>query len=218
MLRKLYSTFGALEVATTALLLTPGASLAQHHGGGGHGGGGHGGGHGGASHGGASHGGAVHGGGFHDGHFHGGSSAFFFGVPFGGYWPNYYSWGYPRYYYGPSYYDTYDYGEPSYYSYDVPYTTDYQSFYPSTDTAADQKVRATVLLPTADAQLWVEGQPMTSTGTTRQFVSPSLESGQRFVYTFQARWTENGRTMEQTRRPSVHAGDQITVDFTRAEQ
>src|SRR5438874_2620601 len=75
-------------------------------------------------------------------------------------------------------------------------------------------VLAEVHLPTANAELWVEGRKTTSTGTRRQFRSPPLARGERYVYEFRARWSEDGRLVSQTRKVIVQAGVPILVDFT----
>jgi len=71
-------------------------------------------------------------------------------------------------------------------------------------------------MPKPDAQLWVEGQKMTSTGPSRRFVSPPLQPG-RYSYTLKARWTDDGKEFSQTRTVRVQPGDRITVDFTTQE-
>jgi len=70
------------------------------------------------------------------------------------------------------------------------------------------------LLPTADAELWVEGNKVDSTGRVRQYVSPPLEPGVKYAYTVEARWLQEGRKMSQTREVPVSAGDRNSVDFT----
>src|SRR6267378_3927291 len=69
------------------------------------------------------------------------------------------------------------------------------------------------LLPTADAELWVEGNKVDSTGRVRQYVSPPLEPGVKYAYTVEARWLQEGRKMSQTREVPVSAGDRNSVDF-----
>jgi uncharacterized protein (TIGR03000 family) len=169
--------------------------------------------------------------GFHHSHF------FFGGYPYYDYGFGYYpystgfwgGYGYPGYYSYPYYssdYYTYPYASDSV----MPDTYGYYPAYSAADAAgyapagvaggwdqSDQRVMARIVLPTPDAQLWVEGQEMTSTGTVRSFVSPSLEPG-KYTYTFRVRWTEGGRMMEQTRKVGVHPGDRITVDFSTEEQ
>jgi uncharacterized protein (TIGR03000 family) len=80
------------------------------------------------------------------------------------------------------------------------------------------QVHAEVRLPTSNAELWVEGQKTTSTGTWRRFSSPPLVPGERYVYEFRARWFDNGREVLQSRKVPVQAGEQIIVDFTTPPQ
>jgi uncharacterized protein (TIGR03000 family) len=183
--------------------------MAQAGGGGGHGGGGHGGG--------GTHGG-FHGCG-HDG-FHGcGHGGFCHGTFFFGGYPYFYGyWGldYPGYYCG--------YAAPPYVGIAPPYLAERQPVYSaepgpqpaSSPDQADPRVIARIALPKPDAQLWVEGKQMTSTGTARRFVSPPLQPG-TYSYTLKARWTEDGREIGQTRTVRVQPGDRITVDFTTQE-
>lgn len=77
----------------------------------------------------------------------------------------------------------------------------------------ERAVQADVHLPTPDAELWVEGQKTVSAGTWRRFLSPPLVPGDRYVYEFRARWSENGREVNQTRRVRVRAGEHVVVDF-----
>jgi uncharacterized protein (TIGR03000 family) len=131
--------------------------------------------------------------------------------------------GYPYYRYGYGY-SPWWYGYPGYYGYGYdngPGYYSYQPAYPVPDTGTEaaqpgdaMRVTAIVKLPSPDAQVWVEGQEMGSGGTRRLFTSPPLDEG-RYTYHFEARWQENGRTMDAKREVPVQAGDHITVDFTR---
>jgi uncharacterized protein (TIGR03000 family) len=211
------------------------------HGGGFHGGGFHGGGfHGGGFHGGGFHGGGFHGSGFHGG-FHGGG--FRFGHPgfgfrhFGGFGYYPYSYGYYPYSYGYDYpysYGTYpdvgsglahDPGYSSPYGYVTPDsaggTTSVappaitsQSLYSPVSAAApaDTLAHVTVKVP-ADARVWFENTPTTSTGPVRQFDSPPLAPGQRYTYEVRATWSENGQEVTQTQRVGITAGARVEVDF-----
>jgi uncharacterized protein (TIGR03000 family) len=69
----------------------------------------------------------------------------------------------------------------------------------------------------AAATVWFEGDQTRQTGPARDFVSPPLTPGQTYTYDVRARWTENGRPVEQTRTVRVRAGDTSTVDFTSPE-
>src|SRR5262249_34540729 len=149
------------------------------------------------------HPGSLHSGSFHPGGFH--SHSFHHGnFHHRGYFPGYYpSYGYyPPASYDPSYdlgygsapdlgyLDSYGEGAPS-------YASGYQAVEPpstvSPDTAAaqaDSTAHVTVRVP-ANAQLWFEGSPTTSTGPVREFQSPPLRPG-RYTYAIRARWSENG--------------------------
>jgi uncharacterized protein (TIGR03000 family) len=146
--------------------------------------------------------------GWYDGGYYG--RGWGYGGRWGGY-PGSYAYSYPMY--GGS---SYAYGSPGGYS-------TYQSLYPPQSASpgsygagqavSSNVVTATFRLPTPDAELWVEGEKMSATGTTRQFVSPSLEPGRNYTYTFRARWTEDGRPKEQTKEVRVSPGDRINVTF-----
>jgi uncharacterized protein (TIGR03000 family) len=65
----------------------------------------------------------------------------------------------------------------------------------------------------ADATLWFDGGRTTSTGRLRHFDSPPLEAGRQYRYTLQARWRGKGRTVTQTQKLRVSAGDEAVVTF-----
>jgi uncharacterized protein (TIGR03000 family) len=77
----------------------------------------------------------------------------------------------------------------------------------------DAPATITLLVP-ADAQVFFDGHLTTQTGTERVYVTPPLERGSTFNYSIRARWTENGRPVEQTRRVPITAGARVRVDFT----
>jgi uncharacterized protein (TIGR03000 family) len=192
-MNKLWSSvvFGAV-----ALVGLPGASSAQH-GGGGHGGGGHGGGF----HSGGFHSGGFHSGGFHGGGFHRGFHSYY------GYYPYYgYSDYYPyTYSYGSSS-PAYDYGSYG----DV--TSSYPDSNPSVTAQPDTRAQITVSVP-ADAEIWFEGTKMTSTGSVREYQSPPLTPGSRYTYDIRARWTEKEHEVTQTQQVEVSAGARVDVRF-----
>jgi uncharacterized protein (TIGR03000 family) len=235
MFRRLF-TRAAVPAVVAAVLLAAGAAWARPHGGGGHGGGGHGGGfHGGGFHGGGFHGG-FHRGGFHPGGFHGG---FHHGLNhfnhfrhfdhfrhFGRGWGG---WGWPYYGLGG-----YGYGYPDYGSTygTAPGYVDYGSYYPPVDStgyvapadygvaapaygaapAPDNEARITLNVP-VDAEVWFDGVKTRQAGPTREFVSPPLTPGQSYTYRVRARWTENGRPVEQERDIRVRANQQTVETF-----
>ncbi len=68
-----------------------------------------------------------------------------------------------------------------------------------------------------DAQVTFDGDTTSQTGPNRLFSSPPLDRGQAYHYTVTARFTQNGRPVEQTRRVEVRAGQRTTVDFTQGQ-
>ncbi len=73
-----------------------------------------------------------------------------------------------------------------------------------------------IRVPTANAEVWIEGHKTTVRGTVHRFVSPSLASRHSFVYTIRARWNANGQVLDEERRVAVHAGATVVVDFGKA--
>jgi uncharacterized protein (TIGR03000 family) len=176
--------------------------------------------------------GGFHNGGFHRGGFH--SNRFHHR----GFYPGYYYGFYPSYSYYPSYgdYQPYSY-DPSYdlgydsdsgpayydsYSGAAPsYSSGYQAVEPystvSPDAApaqTDSTVHVTVKVPT-NAKVWFDGSKTRSTGSVREYQSPSLRPG-RYTYVIRARWTENGRAITQTQTVAFSPGAHLKVNFPMA--
>jgi len=152
----------------------------------------------------------------------------------GGYgYGNYPSRGYYNYGYAPSYGYSYapSYGYTPSYSYGTNIDTysvpqyyaapasEYSSAYPADTTDARREdpnaVTLNVRVP-PNAEIWVDGDKTSQKGSLRQFTSPPLTPGQNYNYEVRARWTENGREVNQVRNVPVHAGDRLTVDFLNA--
>ena len=70
-----------------------------------------------------------------------------------------------------------------------------------------------LIAPTAE--IIIEGAKTTQTGSRRLFVSPPLKSGQNYTYELKAKWTENGKEMNRSRKIPVRAGETKMVDLTR---
>jgi uncharacterized protein (TIGR03000 family) len=64
-----------------------------------------------------------------------------------------------------------------------------------------------------DADVWFEGRKTTQTGVVRDFESPPLSAGEKYLYHVRARWSEQGRMIDQTRTIPVQAGARVRVDF-----
>ena len=71
----------------------------------------------------------------------------------------------------------------------------------------------TVIVP-ADAEVFLDGDPTTETGTDRRFVTPPLTVGGRDSYTIRARWTQGGKAVDQSRNVPITGGADVRVDFT----
>jgi uncharacterized protein (TIGR03000 family) len=76
--------------------------------------------------------------------------------------------------------------------------TRYVDYYArNTVPGEDDKARLHVALPT-DAELWLNGERMQRTGAERDFITPQLQKGQTYAYQLKARWTQDGRPVEET--------------------
>lgn len=78
---------------------------------------------------------------------------------------------------------------------------------------------ATILvsLP-AGARLTVDGAATTSTAAQRTLITPALEVGAEYAYTFRAEFVNEGRTMVQTQQVNVRGGATTTVEFNFSTQ
>jgi uncharacterized protein (TIGR03000 family) len=74
-----------------------------------------------------------------------------------------------------------------------------------------------VSLP-ADARLFVDGAPTSSTSERRALVTPGLEVGTTYFYTVRAEVVRDGLTMEQTQRVLVRGGISTPVHFDFSTQ
>jgi uncharacterized protein (TIGR03000 family) len=149
----------------------------------------------------------------------------------GGYYgSSYYSdggwYGYNRGWSSPYYGSSYYYGSsPYYYSYSTPYYYDTYSsaYYPSNrytsmyfsgdmDTArAENRVMLNIQAPPG-AGLWISDVFMGEGDGNRQFISPPLENGRKYVYDVKARWMQDGREMTSSRTLEFQAG-QTNLSF-----
>jgi uncharacterized protein (TIGR03000 family) len=91
-----------------------------------------------------------------------------------------------------------------------------QAFYPP-NAQSNTPAMIEVRVP-ADAQIWFDGKSTSLTGTERTFRSPPLQPGQYYSYEVKARWTENGKDIERTRKVRVHAGERVPINFMANEE
>src|SRR5947209_2613821 len=69
-----------------------------------------------------------------------------------------------------------------------------------------------VLLP-ADAKVFFDDQPTTSTGPRRVFTTPNLQSGKEYAYSVKAEGARDGRPVSKTKKVTFVASSTSTVDF-----
>jgi uncharacterized protein (TIGR03000 family) len=79
------------------------------------------------------------------------------------------------------------------------------------------QVRIKVYLP-ADAVLHVDGAQTQATGEIRNFISPPLTRGKKYVYTLRATWKEGGKEVSSERTAHLEAGLDVIVDFREPVQ
>ncbi len=72
-----------------------------------------------------------------------------------------------------------------------------------------------VTVPQPAAEVIIDGQKTTQTGTDRTFESPPLEAGKTYKYTITARWMMGGQVVEMTKDATGTAGEVVKVDFGR---
>ena len=80
------------------------------------------------------------------------------------------------------------------------------------DSESANGARINVHVP-PHARVFFDGATTRQPGPFRQFVSPPLEANHTYTYEIRAAWTENGGTVERTRKLEVHRGQQVNVDF-----
>ena len=136
----------------------------------------------------------------------------------GGYGSGYNQYGYGQYGYG-SPYASGGYGiDPSSYAGIQP--SGQRSFYYTPGQAGPSQASqnpnvATLEVRVPDgAEIWIEGDKTSMTGTMRRFTSPALEPGKSYTYDVKAKWTDSsGKEVERTRTVKVAAGARVGVDF-----
>jgi uncharacterized protein (TIGR03000 family) len=60
----------------------------------------------------------------------------------------------------------------------------------------------------ADAQVWIEDAPTTSTGEERRYVSPPLQAGKGYHYSIRAAWVEDGKWVAKESTIAVKPGEE----------
>src|SRR5262249_45141643 len=76
----------------------------------------------------------------------------------------------------------------------------------------DNQAHLLVELP-VNAKLYVDDHLMKSTASRRSFVTPELQPGQTYYYVLRAEVDLDGKTVSETKRVTVRAGQQIQASF-----
>jgi len=120
--------------------------------------------------------------------------------------------------YGGSYYSS-PYYSSDYYS-DV---TPSYSYYPSADIYSspapmvNNSAMMRVIVPDPNAQVFLDGQPTSSTGNVRTYQTPPLTGAQTFTYHLRAVFMRNGQQTTEERTVVITPGQTTTVDFSRPQ-
>lgn len=87
---------------------------------------------------------------------------------------------------------------------------------PAQPVGVKSKVKVTV--PQDDAELTVEQKPTAAKGKVREFDTPDMEAGKRYIYDFQVTWKPNKfTTVTRKATRKFTAGDAVDVDLTKDE-
>ncbi|HTU88824.1 MAG TPA: TIGR03000 domain-containing protein [Gemmataceae bacterium] len=78
------------------------------------------------------------------------------------------------------------------------------------------KAKLIVELP-ANAKLFIDDMPMKNASGVRSFNTPSLEPGQAYYYIVRVETVRNGKTVSESRRVIVRAGQVARADFKELE-
>ncbi|MCS6866395.1 MAG: TIGR03000 domain-containing protein [Gemmataceae bacterium] len=80
------------------------------------------------------------------------------------------------------------------------------------------KSKLKVIVPQDDAILLIEGKETKVTGKEREFVTPELEVGKLYEYSFEVRWEPNNYTkMTRTKSIEFKGGEDIIADLSKAD-
>jgi uncharacterized protein (TIGR03000 family) len=87
----------------------------------------------------------------------------------------------------------------------------------SGSTVAPDRAKVIVQLPT-DAKLYVDDHPIKATADNQAFSTPRLERGQTYYYEVRAEAVRDGKTIVESKRILVKAGQEVTVSFPKLEK
>jgi uncharacterized protein (TIGR03000 family) len=96
-----------------------------------------------------------------------------------------------------------------------PYGVARESYYPPEGQGVAKNTAVLTFRAPEGAKIWVDGRLSARSGDPWRWTSPALR--ERRSYQVQARWSDQGRVVTQTRTIQVEPGGNLTVDFTRRE-
>jgi uncharacterized protein (TIGR03000 family) len=82
-----------------------------------------------------------------------------------------------------------------------------------TPPAAAPKAAELIIEKPADAQIFVDNQPVKSEGPTQRFATPVLDPSQAYYYMVRVEMNRDGRAVSESRRVIVHAGQTLQETF-----
>ena len=85
-------------------------------------------------------------------------------------------------------------------------------------SVSPSQVALDIRVPSTGAEVFVNGEKITATGTMRTFTSDNLTAGQTYEYKVKGKWTENGKEMSRERTVKVSPGQRTMVDLTRSAE
>jgi uncharacterized protein (TIGR03000 family) len=86
---------------------------------------------------------------------------------------------------------------------------------PVTTPEGQPCIKLHVLVPDADAEIWISTTETKQKGTERIFESPPLEAGMSYKYELIAKWKDNGQEKAESRTVLGQAGQTIMIDFSK---
>jgi uncharacterized protein (TIGR03000 family) len=80
-------------------------------------------------------------------------------------------------------------------------------------TAGNRSAAIGVLVPDAEAEVRLNGQPIPGTGTERLLVTPVLEPNRSYQYQVAVTWKKDGQLATDVREITLGAGEFVLLDF-----
>ncbi len=104
--------------------------------------------------------------------------------------------------------------------YSAPVETDCDGCTASTSTDAALETSGSAVIEVtvpADAKVEVNDKVTTSKGTSRSFVSNSLQAGQTYLYNFRVEFEQDGKSVVKNESVKISAGDRVALSFANED-